>query len=56
MQNLCLVAASLGWVTLPLGGFFERELARALRLAPGDWVLYVGACGEALPGREGGTD
>jgi SagB-type dehydrogenase family enzyme len=45
MQNLCLLSASLGLCTLPLGGVFEREIARRLVLLPTDAVLYVGACG-----------
>jgi SagB-type dehydrogenase family enzyme len=47
MQNLCLVSASLGLVTVPLGGFFERELARRLTLLESDEVLYVGVCAAA---------
>jgi SagB-type dehydrogenase family enzyme len=45
MQNLCLLSASLGLVTVPLGGFFERELARWTLLPETDEVLYLGACG-----------
>ncbi|HWG47528.1 MAG TPA: SagB/ThcOx family dehydrogenase [Gemmataceae bacterium] len=45
MQNLCLVSASLGLATVPLGGFFERPLARRLMLPPSDEVLYAGICG-----------
>lgn len=45
MQNLCLVSASLGLATVPLGGFFERELARRLMLLDGDEVLYAGLLG-----------
>jgi SagB-type dehydrogenase family enzyme len=45
MQNLCLVSASLGLATVPLGGFFEHPLARQLRLPPSDEVLYAGICG-----------
>jgi SagB-type dehydrogenase family enzyme len=45
MQNLCLVSASLGLTTVPLGGFFEREIASRLSLPAGDLVLYVGLCG-----------
>lgn len=48
MQNLCLVSASLGLATVPLGGFFERELARRLMLLGGDEVLYGGVCGSNL--------
>jgi len=44
MQNLCLVSASLGLSTLPLGGCFEREVARELALPPSDAVLYAAAC------------
>jgi SagB-type dehydrogenase family enzyme len=45
MQNLCLMSERLGCVTLPLGGFFERDIARAFRLPDDDAVLYLGACG-----------
>lgn len=45
MQNLCLVSASLGLVTVPLGGFFESALARRLMLPASDEVLYCGVCG-----------
>ena len=45
MQNLCLLSESVGLSTLPLGGFFEREIGRALPVSPGDVVLYVGALG-----------
>ena len=45
MQNLCLLSASLGLVTVPLGGFFERELGAELGLPATDLVLYVGLCG-----------
>jgi SagB-type dehydrogenase family enzyme len=45
MQNLCLVSASLGLVTVPLGGFFEAPLARLLALPETDEVLYAGAVG-----------
>ena len=41
MQNLCLVGWSTSRPVLPLGGFFERELHKALGLPPGDSVLYV---------------
>lgn len=50
MQNLCLVAASLGLVTVPLGGYFERAVGRKLQLLASDWVLYVGICGD-IPDR-----
>lgn len=45
MQNLCLVSASLGLATVPLGGFFERDLARLMCLLASDVVLYTGVCG-----------
>ncbi len=45
MQNLCLVSASLGLATVPLGGYFEQEIARAFALPAGDRVPYVGVCG-----------
>lgn len=45
MQNLCLMSASLGLATVPLGGCFEREIAYAFRLPATDRVLYVGVCG-----------
>ena len=45
MQNLCLLSASLGVSTLPLGGYFERDIAQAFRLPKGDLVLYVGLLG-----------
>jgi SagB-type dehydrogenase family enzyme len=45
MQNLCLLSASLGLATVPLGGYFEREIARQLALPETDLVLYVGVCG-----------
>jgi SagB-type dehydrogenase family enzyme len=48
MQNLCLLSASLGLVTVPLGGFFERALARHFLLPETDEVLYLGACGARL--------
>ncbi len=45
MQNLCLLSAGLGLATVPLGGFFERAIARRLGLPAEDEVLYLGACG-----------
>jgi SagB-type dehydrogenase family enzyme len=45
MQNLCLLSESLGWCTVPLGGFFEREVARQFHLPHTDLVLYLGLCG-----------
>jgi SagB-type dehydrogenase family enzyme len=49
MQNLCLASTDAGLATVPLGGFFERPLARALRLPPTDEILYVGVCGRPDP-------
>jgi SagB-type dehydrogenase family enzyme len=46
MQNLCLASAGLGLATVPLGGFFEAEWARRLRLLETDEVLYLGLCGK----------
>jgi SagB-type dehydrogenase family enzyme len=50
MQNLCLLSASLKLTTVPLGGFFERDLARRLALPGTDEVLYLGLCGPAPTG------
>lgn len=47
MQNLCLMSASLGLCTVPLGAALEPDLARELRLPAGDAVLYAGLCGES---------
>jgi len=47
MQNLCLLSASLGLATVPLGGFFEREVAAEFTLPAEDLVLYLGICGGA---------
>jgi len=44
-QNLCLLASSLAHCALPLGGFFERAIARRLALSAGDEVLYLLLCG-----------
>ena len=49
MQNLCLIAADAGLATVPLGGFFEQPLARALQLPTTDEVLYTGVCGRPMP-------
>jgi SagB-type dehydrogenase family enzyme len=49
MQNLCLVSTSLGLVTVPLGGYFERDVARSFALLRNDLVLYVGVCGKPRP-------
>jgi SagB-type dehydrogenase family enzyme len=58
MQNLCLLATSLGLATVPLGGFFEREVQAEFTLPEGDLVLYLGICGSYLrgagPGRPSG--
>jgi SagB-type dehydrogenase family enzyme len=51
MQNLCLLSESLGLVTIPLGGFFEADLAARLHLPPTDEVLYLGLCGPLPAGR-----
>jgi SagB-type dehydrogenase family enzyme len=45
MQSLCLMSTSLGLATVPLGGFFEREIARLFRLLDDDRVLYLGVAG-----------
>jgi SagB-type dehydrogenase family enzyme len=45
-QNLCLLASSLKLCALPLGGFFEREIARHLTLPASDEVLYLLLCGK----------
>jgi SagB-type dehydrogenase family enzyme len=47
MQNLCLLSTSLGLSTVPLGGFFESEIAQAFSLPGADVVAYVGVAGEA---------
>jgi len=48
MQNLCLMSQRLGYSTVPLGGFFERDIAHAFLLPPDDVVLNAGACGRAV--------
>jgi SagB-type dehydrogenase family enzyme len=48
MQNLCLASAGLGLATVPLGGFFEQDIARALDLPGGDRVLYLGLGGAPI--------
>ena len=45
MQNLCLAATAHDLSTVPLGGFFERSIARILQLPRGDKVLAVGVLG-----------
>jgi hypothetical protein len=46
MQNLCLMSQRLGWMTVPLGVFFEQEIARRLSLPADDVVLYLGVLGK----------
>jgi SagB-type dehydrogenase family enzyme len=46
MQNLCLLSASVGLATVPLGGFFEGEIGKELRLPATDLVAYLGVAGE----------
>jgi SagB-type dehydrogenase family enzyme len=53
MQNLCLLSASLGLATVPLGGYFENEVAEALALPPRDVVLYIGLCGKPIKEKGG---
>jgi SagB-type dehydrogenase family enzyme len=48
MQNLCLMSASLDLATVPLGGYFERDIAREFQLLTSDLVLYVGLCGRPI--------
>lgn len=48
MQDLCLLSASLGLCTVPLGVALEPEVADALSLLPTDAVLYAGLCGRRL--------
>jgi SagB-type dehydrogenase family enzyme len=45
MQNLCLLSASLKRTTVPLGAFFEKDVAAALGLEKTDLALYAGLCG-----------
>jgi SagB-type dehydrogenase family enzyme len=45
LQNLCLLSSSLGLATVPLGGCYDRDVARLFGLPPTDAVLYLGACG-----------
>ena len=45
MQNLCLASTSQDVCTVPLGGFFERAIARTLQLPRTDRVLVAGALG-----------
>jgi SagB-type dehydrogenase family enzyme len=48
LQNLCLLSASVGLATVPLGGYFEVEVARAFVLPATDVVLYTGVCGRPM--------
>ncbi|MCI0461485.1 MAG: nitroreductase family protein [Gemmataceae bacterium] len=50
LQNLCLLSASLGLATVPLGGYLESEVVRACSLSPTDVVLYLGVCGAPTAG------
>jgi SagB-type dehydrogenase family enzyme len=45
MQNLCLMSECMGRCTVPLGGFFERNIARRIALQGSDAVLYAGLYG-----------
>lgn len=45
-QNVCLIATSLNYCALPLGGIFEQQIASHLRLPSGDQVLSVLLCGK----------
>jgi SagB-type dehydrogenase family enzyme len=56
MQNLCLASVSLGLFTVPLGGFFEAEIARRLLLPREDEVLYLGVCGPVSESAARGGD
>ncbi len=49
MQSLCVLSAGLGLCTVPVGGAFEREIARPLDLPATDAVLYLGVCGRSSP-------
>jgi len=44
-QNLCLVAAALGLAAVPVGGFYDAELAKLLMLAGDETPLYLVAMG-----------
>lgn len=46
MQNLCLAAHAARLCAIPLGGFYERAIARSLQLPRTDRVLYAGVLGE----------
>jgi SagB-type dehydrogenase family enzyme len=48
MQNLCLMSQRVGWTTVPLGAFFEQDIARRLALPADDAVLYLGMLGRGM--------
>ena len=48
MQNLCLASTSFSLCTVPLGGFFEGDLARAFMLPRTDVVTYLGVMGKPI--------
>jgi SagB-type dehydrogenase family enzyme len=48
MQNLCLMSQRVGWTTVPLGAFFEQDIARRLALPADDAVLHLGILGRNL--------
>ena len=52
MQNLCLLATSVGLCTVPLGACLERAIGDALSLPATDAVLYAGALG-IVAGKKG---
>ena len=45
MQNLCLASVACDRCTVPLGGFYERAIARTLQLPRTDRVLAAGVLG-----------
>jgi SagB-type dehydrogenase family enzyme len=45
MQNLCLASTACERCTVPLGGFYERAIARVLQLPRTDRVLVAGVLG-----------
>ena len=53
MQSLALASASCQLTTVPLGGFYERAIARTLALPRTDLVLYAGALGGVAAARVG---
>jgi SagB-type dehydrogenase family enzyme len=46
MHGLCLASVATGLCTVPLGGFFDRAISRALQLPRTDRVLYAGVLGK----------